>query len=131
MDSLESNKTWNLMDFPHGWKQIGCKWILKRKLKLDRTIAKSKARLLQNTFSPFIRITFIRLLIFLVDIHNFEARQMDVKTIFLNRGLEKEIYMKQPEGFVTNGKESKICKLDKFCMVLNKTIRYDIKSLTT
>jgi len=30
---------------------------------------------------------------------------MDVKTTFLSRELEKEIYMEQPEGFVINGKK--------------------------
>lgn len=56
---------------------------------------------------------------------------MDVKTTFLNREQEKEVYMEQHEGFVINGKESKICKSDKFCKLLNKTVRYDIKNLTT
>ena len=35
---------------------------------------------------------------------------MDVKTAFLNGEFE-EIYMDQPDGFVANGQESKVCKL--------------------
>ncbi|GJR00009.1 zinc finger, CCHC-type containing protein [Tanacetum coccineum] len=38
---------------------------------------------------------------------------MDVKTAFLNGDLDEEIYMKQPEGFVMPGHESKVCKLKK------------------
>ena len=34
MDSLQSNKTWKLVDLPTGYKTIGCKWVLKRKLKM-------------------------------------------------------------------------------------------------
>ena len=36
---------------------------------------------------------------------------MDVKTTFLNGELEEEIYMDQPDGFVTKGQEGKVCKL--------------------
>ena len=36
---------------------------------------------------------------------------MDVKTAFLNRELDEEIYIDQPDGFVVKGQESKVCKL--------------------
>ena len=38
---------------------------------------------------------------------------MDVKTTFLNGDLDEEIYMLQPEGCITPGKEHKVCKLNK------------------
>jgi hypothetical protein len=36
---------------------------------------------------------------------------MDVKTDFLNGDLDEEIYMDQPDGFVVDGQEGKVCKL--------------------
>ena len=50
MDSLESNKTWHLTDLPPGCKSIGCKWVLKKKLKPNGTIDKYKARLVARGF---------------------------------------------------------------------------------
>ena len=125
MESLESNNTWHLVDLPPGCKTIGCKWILKKKLKPDGTIEKYKARLVAkgyrqrenvdffDTYSPITRITSIRVLIALASIHNLIVHQMDVKTAFLNGELEEEIYMDQPEGFIVQGQENKVCKLDK------------------
>ena len=36
---------------------------------------------------------------------------MDVKTAFLNGYLDESIYMVQPEGYVAQGQEQKVCKL--------------------
>jgi hypothetical protein len=38
---------------------------------------------------------------------------MDVKTSFLNGELDEEIYMDQPEGFIADGQENKVCRLIK------------------
>ena len=125
MDSLQSNKTWKLVDLPTGCKTIGCKWVLKRKLKADGSVEKYKARLVAkgfrqkenidffDTYFPVTRITSIHVLFAIVVIHDFIIHQMDVKTTFLNGVLEEEIYMDQPEGFVVPGQEHKVCKLER------------------
>ena len=38
---------------------------------------------------------------------------MDVKTTFLNGKIEEEVYIEQPEGFLTHGKKTHVCKLNK------------------
>jgi len=70
--------------------------------------------------SPMTRITSIKLLIAIAAIRNLEIHQMDVKTTFLNDELEEEIYMEQPEGFVSPNRKRKVCKLVKSLYVLKK-----------
>ncbi|GJW85466.1 zinc finger, CCHC-type containing protein [Tanacetum coccineum] len=84
IDSIMHNNTWELTDLPSGCKALGCKWILKRKMKVDGSIDKYKARLDYT----------IRLLLALAVIHDLVIHQMDVKTAFLNGDLDEEIYMK-------------------------------------
>ena len=38
---------------------------------------------------------------------------MDVKTTFLNGKIDEEVYIEQPEGFVTHGNKTHVCKLKK------------------
>ncbi|GKA40476.1 hypothetical protein Tco_0733069 [Tanacetum coccineum] len=51
MDSIMGNNTWVLADLPSGCKPLGCKLIFKRKLKVDGTIEKFKARLVIQGFN--------------------------------------------------------------------------------
>jgi hypothetical protein len=125
MDSIMSNGTWEVVERPYGCKPMGCKWVLKKKLRTDGTIDKYKARLVAkgytqkegedflDTYSPVARLTTIRVLLSLAASHGLLVHQMDVKTTFLNGDLEEEIYMDHPEGFVVNGQQGMVCKLVK------------------
>jgi hypothetical protein len=64
-----------------------------------------------DTYSPVARLTTIRVLLSLAGSHGLIIHQMDVKTAFLNGELEEEIYMDQPDRFITNGQEGMVCKL--------------------
>nr|GEW14553.1 zinc finger, CCHC-type [Tanacetum cinerariifolium] len=125
MDSIMGNNTWVLADPPLGCRPFVCKWIFKRKIKVDETFEKLKARLVIqsfkqksgidyfNTYPSVARISTIRLLIAMASIHNLIIHQMDVKTAFLNGDLDEEVYMNQPQGFIIPGNENKACKLIK------------------
>ena len=49
----------------------------------------------------------------LAALHDWEMEALDVKTAFLFGELDEELYMVQPEGFVVQGQESKVCQLRK------------------
>nr|KAJ0200602.1 hypothetical protein LSAT_V11C600333090 [Lactuca sativa] len=101
IDSIMHNNTWVLTDLPPGCKALGCKWILKIKIKVDGTIDKYKARMVIqgfrqkegigffDTYAHVARISTIRLLLALSTIHNLVIHHMDVKTAFLNEDIEK------------------------------------------
>nr|GEW84968.1 zinc finger, CCHC-type [Tanacetum cinerariifolium] len=98
----------------------------KKKLKVDGTIEKFKARLViqgfkrksgmdyYDTYAPVARISTIRLLIAMASIHNLIIHQMDVKTSFLNVKLKEKVYMNQPQGFIMPGNENKVDLTNEF-----------------
>jgi hypothetical protein len=102
MDSIMSNKTWEVVDRPYGCKLVGCKRVLKKKLRPDGTIKKYKTRLVAkgytqkkegddyfDTYSPVARLMTIRVLLSMAASHGLCIHQMNVKTTFLNRELRK------------------------------------------
>ena len=64
--SIISNNTWKLVDLPPGCKKIGCKWVLRRKLKPDGSIEKFKARLVAKGFKQKEDIDFFSILFLLL-----------------------------------------------------------------
>jgi hypothetical protein len=114
----------------------------KKKLRHNGTIERYKARLVAKgytqkegedffTYSPVARLTTIRTLLFVAASYDLIIHQMDVKTAFLNGELEEEIYIDQPDRFVANGQENKVCKLLKSCMALNKLLSNSMRNSIT
>ena len=65
----------------------------------------------------------IRILLSIATFYDYEVWQMDVKTAFLNGNLEESIYMSQPEGFIKQDQEQKVCKLKKSIYGLKQASR--------
>ena len=65
----------------------------------------------EETFSPVAMIKSIRILLSIAAALDYEIWKMDVKTAFLNCYLDESIYMMQPEGFIVEGQQQKVCKL--------------------
>ena len=55
----------------------------------------------------------VRIMLAIAAFYDYEIWQMNVKTAFLNRFLEEELYMIQPEGFIDLKGAKKFCKLQR------------------
>ncbi|GJR87473.1 retrovirus-related pol polyprotein from transposon TNT 1-94 [Tanacetum coccineum] len=69
-------------------------------------------------------MTTIRLVLSIVAAENLHLEQLDVKTAFLHGDLDEDIYMTQPEGFQSAGKEENlVCKLKKSLYGLKQALK--------
>ena len=125
-----ANGTWALLPVTRaelralGLKPIGNRWVFKTKLRSDGSVERLKARLVakgfsqragfdyDETYSPVLQYKSLRLLLIVSAALNYELRQLDVKTAFLNAHMQQDVWMLQPEGFEEQGKKAEwLCKL--------------------
>ena len=66
-----------------------------------------------ENFSPIVKLNTIRSVSNIVTAENIHLEQLDVKTVFLHDDLKEDIYIVQPQGYVTSGNEYLVCKLKK------------------
>ncbi len=133
--ALIDNETWDLVKLPKGCKTIGSKWVFKLKHGKSGEIERFKCRLVakgfaqkygidyDETFSPVVRFSSIRVLLAYAIQNDMEIHQMDVVTAFLNGNLDETIYMEQPDGYAVPGKENHVCKLKKSLYGLKQSPR--------
>ena len=65
----------------------------------------------EEKFSPVVRFESVQAVIALAVQSNLKLHQMDVTTAFLNGELKEQIYKRQPERYIEQGKEGLVCKL--------------------
>ncbi|KAK8701284.1 hypothetical protein V6N13_019674 [Hibiscus sabdariffa] len=135
MDSMSEKQVCTLVEPPEGIKPIRCKWVFKKKTDMDGNVQTYKGRLVakgfrqihgvdyDETFSPVAMFKSIRILLVIAAFHDYEIWKMDVKTAFLNGKLEEDVYMTQPEGFVTPENARKVCKLQRSIYGLKQASR--------
>lgn len=65
------------------------------KIKGVKVSVKKKALITFDTFSPIIKHTIIRLVLYLVVSQGWYIRQLDINNAFINGDLNKDVYMRQ------------------------------------
>lgn len=130
MESLSKNQVWELVNSPTNANLMGNRWVYKAKKDAEGNIVRYKARLVvkgvqgidyTETFSPVIRYNSIKLILAIAAKEKLLIKQFDIKTAFLNSRIDKDIYMKQPEGFSNN--TNQVCKLQKSIYGLKQSSR--------
>ena len=124
-DSLMKNGTWEVVPLPPGRATVKCRWVFEIKPGYEGVPERYKARLVakgftqkygvdyNETFAPVVKLPTLRTILALVAANDLEVLQLDVKTAFLYGHLDEEIYMRQPEGYVLEGRENEVCRLIK------------------
>ena len=146
--NLTGYNTWTLVEPPPNTNIVGSRWTFRIKRDNLGQIDKFKARVVaqgysqipgidfQETYSPTLRLTSIRLILALACRYDMELRQINVKGAYLNGKLNDIVYMKQPEGFVKEGEEHLVCQLNKGMYglkqsgrVWHQTLKHELEKL--
>ena len=123
--SLLSYHTWALVERPPDINIVGSQWTFRFKRDNLRQVDKFKSWLVAQrfsqisslyfieTFSDTIRFTSIQFILTMAGCYNLKLWHVNVKSAYLNRILDNDIYIHQPKGFIKSGEEHLICKLNK------------------
>jgi hypothetical protein len=123
MNSIRANGSWDLVELPRNRKVLLCKWVFQLKQVYYSSDPKYKARITEKgfrqeygvdfdeIFSPIVKLSTLRFLLGVVAHEDLELLQLDVNMAFLHGDLDEEIYMEQPQGFASPGREHLVCRL--------------------
>ncbi|KAK9051887.1 hypothetical protein SSX86_028515 [Deinandra increscens subsp. villosa] len=141
--ALIRNGTWSLVPRVQGKNIVGCKWLYKIKRDPQGNIIRHKARLVakgyrqqpgidyQETFSPVVKATTIRLLLSLAITQKWNLRQLDIQNAFLHGDLQETVYLQQPPGFEDPAHPDHVCLLHKSLYGLKQAPRAWFHRLST
>ena len=121
--SLLDNGMWELVDLPPGRTTVKNRWVYITKRDTKGDIIRYKVRLVakgftqtagldyEETFTPVARLDSLRLLLTIATIFDWDIHHVDIKLVYLNGHLDKELYMDQLRGFETHEGGKKVCRL--------------------
>ncbi|GJU90477.1 putative ribonuclease H-like domain-containing protein [Tanacetum coccineum] len=136
-------EVWTLVELPNGKRAIGTKWVFRNKKDERGIVIRNKARLVaqgytqeegidyDEVFAPVARIEAIRLFLAYASFKDFVVYQMDVKSAFLYRKIEEEVYVCQLPGFEDLDFPDRVYKVEKALYGLHQAPRAWYETLST
>jgi hypothetical protein len=128
LESLQKCDVFKLTNPPKGRKIMGCQWVFD--IKSD---GRKKAQLVaqgfsqveglnyNELFSPVVQFEGVRVIFALTALNGWYMTGVDVRMAYLYGKLVEEIYMRQPEGFITKGQGNKVICLQRALYGLKQT----------
>jgi hypothetical protein len=110
LTSVIGNNTWKVVKRVLGVKLLPYRWIFAIKRGKTGLVERYKARLVigghkqeagidyNQVFAAVARYQTIRMLLAVATVLDYEVKQIDYTTAFLNGDLEEDVYMKTPDG---------------------------------
>lgn len=134
LKSFRDNDTWELVDRPSEGTVVKNKWVFKKKCDSSGNV-RYRARLVakgftqikgmdyNETFSPVLRYSTLRLLFALSVQLDLKMNHLDVPTAFLNGNIDECVFMEIPENSNFKNCENKVLRLKKAIYGLKQSAR--------
>src|SRR3954469_1980747 len=122
-DTLQCNRTWQLVPRPPRANVITGKWVFRVKTRPDGSLERYKARWMvrgfhqragmdfTDTFAPVVKLGTIRAVLQLAASRTWPVHQLDVSNAFLHGHLDEQVFCQQPTGFVDTDHPDHVCLL--------------------
>ncbi|CAK1592203.1 unnamed protein product [Parnassius mnemosyne] len=132
LQAFENNQAWEIVSQEEADRVVQCKWVFKKKPENNNSV-RYRARLVakgytqqhgvdfNETYSPGLRYSTLRLLFAISVKYNFEITHLDVVTAFLNGFLTENVYMQAPANL--NCPSNCVLKLKKAVYGLKQSAR--------
>ena len=118
--SLLSHEVWTAENAPPSVRPISTRFIYKKKLRDDGTVARYKARLVargflqgfaSDTYAPVVDFSTLRIILAIAVKREYHIYQMDVKTAYLHAPIDEDVYVTVPPEAEVKVEKGKVLKL--------------------
>jgi Reverse transcriptase (RNA-dependent DNA polymerase) len=124
IENLKAHDVYELVPHTSSMRTLKLGWVLHRKFK-NGGFERDKGRLVARgnhqrpgidygeSFSPVMRLESLHTILALAATRDLDVIQFDITSAYLHGTLEEEVYMEQPDGYITPGLENWVWRLKK------------------